>query len=70
MRCAQPPALRSCAAFKYVRRRSGRNMSGAARFYFYTNALKFTAEFIGRIALLDGFAQLIGAPQCFASEGA
>ena len=32
------------------------------RFYFYTNALKFTAKFIGFISLLDGFAQLLGAP--------
>jgi len=31
------------------------------RFYFYTNALKFTAEFIGMISLLDGLAQLLGA---------
>ncbi|KAK9826138.1 hypothetical protein WJX81_008063 [Elliptochloris bilobata] len=34
--------------------------AGGTMFYFYTNALKFSAEFIGRIALLDGFAQLIG----------
>jgi len=31
------------------------------RFYFYTNALKFSAEFIGMISLLDGLAQLLGA---------
>ena len=29
-------------------------------FFFYTNALLFTPEFIGRIELLDGIAQLAG----------
>jgi len=32
------------------------------RFYFYTNALNFTPKFMGFISLLDGFAQLLGAP--------
>ena len=41
-------------------RRSGVVPRGG-RFYFYTNALKFTAEFIGMISLLDGLAQLLGA---------
>jgi hypothetical protein len=31
-------------------------------FYFYTEKLHFSAEFIGRIHLLDGVAQLAGAP--------
>jgi folate/biopterin transporter len=34
--------------------------AGSAMFYFYTNELKFTPEFIGRINLLDGAAQLAG----------
>ena len=36
------------------------------RFYFYTNALKFTPKFMGFISLLDGFAQLLGVlfPGC------
>eukprot|EP00884_Botryococcus_braunii_P023184 jgi/Botrbrau1/954/Bobra.114_1s0001.3 len=31
-----------------------------AMFYFYTDKLHFSAEFIGRIHLLDGVAQLVG----------
>ena len=34
--------------------------AGSAMFYFYTNELHFTPEFIGRINLLDGAAQLAG----------
>ena len=34
--------------------------AGTALFYFYNNELAFTPEFIGRIALLDGVAQLAG----------
>jgi len=34
--------------------------AGSAMFYFYTNELKFSPEFIGRINLLDGAAQLAG----------
>jgi len=29
-------------------------------FFFYTNQLGFTPEFVGRIQLLDGVAQLAG----------
>jgi hypothetical protein len=32
-----------------------------AMFYFYTNYLGFSPEFVGRIQLLDGIAQLLGA---------
>ena len=66
---AQPPALRPACCVQNVALQGGpANIGGGARFYFYTNALKFTAEFIGRIALLDGFAQLIGVPQCLTSK--
>jgi folate/biopterin transporter len=34
--------------------------AGSAMFYFYTNELRFSPEFIGRINLLDGAAQLAG----------
>lgn len=29
-------------------------------FFFYTNYLGFSPEFVGRIKLLDGIAQLLG----------
>ena len=33
-------------------------------FFFYTNELGFSPEFVGSIQLLDGVAQLAGDPAC------
>ena len=34
--------------------------AAGAMFFFYTNHLGFSPEFVGRIKLLDGIAQLLG----------
>ena len=40
----------------------------AAMFAFYTNQLHFSPEFLGRMQLMDGTAQLIGASNNIADQ--
>lgn len=54
------PAILQPALFVFVWQAAP--SPAGSMFYFYTNRLGFTPEFVGRIKLLDGIAQLLGEP--------